>query len=145
MVGSRALSRLVLAAVLLVACFAAASDGDDYNQFTRHRVRANSVEIVYHDNEIKPENQQAVAEIRKSRVFEQVADWMNKSVALPHALVVNVTDKLPPGVEDPVTQPDGRTIYLPASFLTEIERASRDWEETTAILARFLTPSGGSA
>lgn len=137
MVGPRALSRLVLAAVLLVACFAAASDGDDYNQFTRHRVRANNVEIVYHDNEIKPENQQAVAVIRMSRVFEQVADWMNKSVALPHALVVNVTDKLPPGVEDPVTQPDGRTIYVPASFLTEIERTSGDVVNTVTRPAVF--------
>src|SRR5262249_61042866 len=118
MVGTRAISRIVLAAVLLVACFAAASDGDDYNHFTRHRIRANRVEIVYHDDEIKQENRQAVAVIRKSRVFEQVADWMNKSVALPHALVGNVTDKLPPGVEDPVTEPDGRTIYRPASFVT---------------------------
>jgi transcriptional regulator len=34
---------------------------------------------------------------------------------------------------------------LTRSGRREIEKASRDWEETTAILARFLTPSGGSA
>ena len=34
---------------------------------------------------------------------------------------------------------------LTRSGRREIQRAARDWEETTAILARFLTPSGGSA
>jgi hypothetical protein len=52
--------------------------------------------------------------IKKTRVFEQLADWVNQRVALPHDLTINVTDKPPPGVDDPVTSPDGRTITVPA-------------------------------
>jgi len=40
-------------------------------------------------------------------------------VALPYGIEVKVTDDVPEGVTDPSTQPDGRTIYLPASFFTE--------------------------
>jgi hypothetical protein len=137
MIRARALSKIALAVALLVACFAVAASGDEGNQVTRHRVPASRVTIVYRDNEIKPENQQAVAVIRTSRVIEQIADWMNRSVALPHDLVVNVTDALPPGVEDPVTQPDGRTIYVPASFLTQIERTAGDVVNTVTRPAVF--------
>lgn len=34
---------------------------------------------------------------------------------------MKVTGKVPPGVMDAVTQPDGRTIYVPPAFLTRIE------------------------
>ncbi|MFC9883951.1 DUF4344 domain-containing metallopeptidase [Streptomyces libani] len=82
------------------------------------------VTVVYQDKTIKPKDRQAVAVIRKSRVLEQVADWVNTSVALPHDLVVRVTAKVPPGVTDAVTQPDGRTVFVPPSFLTRIEEVN---------------------
>lgn len=115
--GYSAMSRTAFAGALLVAGFAVASCGGDGNKADA----AGKVTVVYQDNAIKPKDRQAVAVIRKSRVLEQVADWVNKSVALPHDMVVKVTDKVPPGVTDAVTQPDGRTIYVPPPFLTQIE------------------------
>jgi hypothetical protein len=109
--------RTAFAGALLVACFAVASCGGDGNKADAN----GKVTVVYQDNAIKPEDRQAVAVIRKSHVLEQVADWVNKSLALPHDLVVKVTDKVPPGVTDAVTQPDGRTIFVPPPFLTQIE------------------------
>ena len=88
--------------------------------------RNGKVTVVYHDDAIKPENQQAVAVIRKSGVFEQVSGWVSKSLALPHDLVIDVTDNVPPGVTDAVTQADGRTIFVPAAFLTELRGVSND-------------------
>ncbi|MFI1740222.1 DUF4344 domain-containing metallopeptidase [Streptomyces sioyaensis] len=109
--------RTAFAGALLLAGFAVAScDGDG------NKADANGkVTVVYQADTIKPEDRQAVAVIRKSRVLEQVADWVSTSVALPHDLVVKVTDKVPPGVTDAVTQPDGRTIFVPPPFLTRIE------------------------
>lgn len=115
--GYPAMLRTAFAGALLVAGFAVASCSGDGN-----KAEANGkVTVVYQDNAIKPEDRQAVAAIRKARVLEQVADWVNKSVALPHDLVVKVTGKVPPGVTDAVTQPDGRTIFVPPPFLTQIE------------------------
>src|SRR5262249_36497488 len=96
LVGTRALSRAALAATLLAADLLAAS-GD--------KGQPGKVRIVYRDSEIDPANRPAVAVLRKSRVFERFADWINGSVALPYDLNVNVTDRLPPGVDDPVTEP----------------------------------------
>ena len=115
--GYSAMSRTAFAGALLVAGFAVASCGGDGNKADAN----GKVTVVYQDNAIKPKDRQAVAVIRKSRVLEQVADWVNKSVALPHDLVVKVTGKVPPGVTDAVTQPDGRTIFVPPPFLTQIE------------------------
>ncbi|MFF3327307.1 DUF4344 domain-containing metallopeptidase [Streptomyces sp. NPDC002889] len=109
--------RTGFAGALLVAGFAVASCGGDADKADAN----GEVTVVYQDNATKPKDRQAVAVIRKSRVLEQVAEWVNKSVALPHDLVVKVTDKVPPGVTDAVTQPDGRTIYVPPAFLTQIE------------------------
>ncbi|MBT2392153.1 hypothetical protein J7E87_22660 [Streptomyces sp. ISL-1] len=109
--------RTAFAGALLVAGFAVASCGGDGNKDEAN----GKVTVVYQDNAIKPKDRQAAEVIRKSRVLEQVADWVNKSLALPHDLVVKVTDKVPPGVTDAVTQPDGRTIFVPPSFLTQIE------------------------
>ncbi|MGW0701224.1 DUF4344 domain-containing metallopeptidase [Streptomyces sp. NPDC002867] len=114
--GRSALLRTALAGALLVTGLAVASSGGD-----SAKADTNGKVTVVYDNAIKPKDRQAVEVIRKSRVFEQVADWVNKSVALPHDLVVKVTDKVPPGVTDAVTQPDGRTIFVPPSFLTRIE------------------------
>jgi hypothetical protein len=80
---------------------------------------AHQVKILYEDDAIKPENRDAVEFIRKSGMLERIAAWTNKVVALPYGIEVKVTDDVPEGVTDSTTQPDGRTIYLPASFLTE--------------------------
>ncbi|MFJ3201619.1 DUF4344 domain-containing metallopeptidase [Streptomyces sp. NPDC086989] len=95
------------------------------------------VTVVYEDDAIKAENRRAVEVIRKSRVLEQSADWVNKSLALPHDMVVKVTDKVPPGVEDAVTQPDGRTIYVPPAFLSQIQGTATDVAKTVARPAAF--------
>ncbi|HKC94658.1 MAG TPA: DUF4344 domain-containing metallopeptidase [Nitrospira sp.] len=130
-VGTQAIRRTALAGALLVASFSVPScGGGDNPAEANSKVRHGKVRVVYHDDEVKPENRQAVAVIRKSRVFEQLADWVNKSVALPQDLVVHVTDKVPPGVMDAVTQPDGRTIYMTASFLTQMEEVNRKVVET---------------
>ncbi|MFJ6632814.1 DUF4344 domain-containing metallopeptidase [Streptomyces sp. NPDC091376] len=115
--GSSARSRTAVAGALLVAAVAVAScDGAGSAADASGKVT-----VVYEDDTIKPKDRQAVAVIRKSRVLEQLADWVNASLALPHDLVVKVTDKVPPGVTDAVTQPDGRTIFVPPPFLTQIE------------------------
>lgn len=74
------------------------------------------VTIVYQDNSIRPENQDAIKKIRDSGVFERMADRLTKGVALPHDLQVVVTDDLPKGVDDPITELDGRRIFWPAAF-----------------------------
>jgi hypothetical protein len=76
------------------------------------------VKILYEDDAINPENRDAVEQIRKSGVLERLADWTNKVVAQPYGIEVRVTDELPKGVDDPTTQPDGRTIFVTASWLT---------------------------
>ncbi|MFD5121382.1 DUF4344 domain-containing metallopeptidase [Streptomyces sp. NPDC058385] len=114
--------RAAFAGALLVAGYAVVSC-DDAGGTTAAN---GQVTIVYEDDAIKPENRQAAAVIRKSRVLEQLADWVNETVALPHDMGVKVTDKVPPGVTDAVTQPDGRTIYVPPAFLTQVEGALKD-------------------
>jgi hypothetical protein len=82
---------------------------------------AGQVKILYEDDAIKPKNRDVVEQLRKSGVLERTADWTNEVVALPHDLEVRVTDDVPEGVTDQVTQPDGRTIFVPPPFLTQIE------------------------
>src|SRR5215212_3076834 len=77
------------------------------------------VKILYEDDAIKPENRDAVDQIRKSGVLERMADWTNKVVALPYGIEVRVTDELPKGVDDQSTEPDGRTIWVPEAWLTD--------------------------
>lgn len=112
-----AVSRTVVAGALLVAGFAVASCGGDGAKSDA----SGKVTIVYEDGAIKPKDRHAVTVVRESRVLEEVADWVNESLALPHDMVVKVTDRVPPGVTDAVTQPDGRTVYVPPAFLTRIE------------------------
>ncbi|MFF5448765.1 DUF4344 domain-containing metallopeptidase [Streptomyces sp. NPDC012888] len=88
------------------------------------------VSVVYEESTVKPGDRRVVALIRDSRVLERTADWVNRTVALPHDLVVKVTAAVPPGVTDAVAQPDGRTIYLPPSFLTEVQEALTDVVKT---------------
>ncbi|MEU0007974.1 DUF4344 domain-containing metallopeptidase [Streptomyces sp. NPDC006314] len=108
--------RSAFTGALLIAGCAVASCGGDGN-----RADVSGRVTVVYDSTIKPKDRPATAVIRKSRVLEQVAGWVNQSVALPHDLAVRVTDKVPPGVTDAVTQPDGRTIFVPPAFLTQIQ------------------------
>lgn len=114
--GHSALLRGGLAGVLLASGFAAVSCAGDSDKAASD----GKVTVVYQEDTIKPNDRPVVAVVRNSRVLEQVADWVSKSLALPHDLEVKVTGKVPPGVEDAVTQPDGRTIYVPPAFLTHI-------------------------
>ena len=82
-------------------------------------------QVLYEDDAIKPENRDVVEQIRKSGVLERPADWTNEAVALPHDMEVRVTDDVPEGVTDQVTQPDGRTIFIPASSLTDTHEIHR--------------------
>ena len=74
------------------------------------------VTIVYEDAAIDPQNREAIKAIKDAGMFERMAERLTGAVALPHDLQVIVTDKLPEGVDDPVTEPDGRRIYWPAAF-----------------------------
>ncbi|MEU0371303.1 DUF4344 domain-containing metallopeptidase [Streptomyces sp. NPDC006283] len=102
---------LLLAGLAVASCGGVGSEADANGKVT----------VVYEEDTVEPKDRQAVEVIRKSRVLEQLAGWVNESVALPNDLVVRVTDKVPPGVTDAVTQPDGRTIFVPPAFLTQIE------------------------
>ncbi|QES52055.1 hypothetical protein DEJ50_00770 [Streptomyces venezuelae] len=124
--GCSAVSRGAATGAALVAVLATAGCGGTGNAADPADDANGKVTVVYEDSTVKPEDRQAVDVIRKSRVLERTADWVNASVALPHDLVVKVTDKVPPGVTDAVTQPDGRTIYLPPAFLTELRGALAD-------------------
>ncbi|MET9959825.1 DUF4344 domain-containing metallopeptidase [Streptomyces sp. NPDC006326] len=130
-----ALVRTALAGAVLVACFAVTSCGGDAEADKADA--QGRVTVVYEDGAIPAKDRHAVAVVRESRVLEQSADWVNTSVALPHDLVVKVTEKVPPGVTDAVTQPDGRTIFVPPSFLTRIEGVLRDVVKTVKRPALF--------
>ncbi|MFF4443956.1 DUF4344 domain-containing metallopeptidase [Streptomyces sp. NPDC001502] len=116
---------LVLAGVVVTGCGGTARDaGQGPGAGPRPQaVRSGRVTVVYEDRRVAPADREAVALIRKSRVLERTADWVNRALTLPHDMVVKVTADVPPGVTDAVTQPDGRTIFIPPSFLTEIEKA----------------------
>ncbi|MFG3475814.1 DUF4344 domain-containing metallopeptidase [Streptomyces sp. NPDC047980] len=115
--GRPAVSRAALAGALLAVGLAVAACGGDGDTAGAN----GKVTVVYEDDTIKPEDRRTVAVIRKSGVLEQAAGWVGESIALPHDMVVKVTARVPPGVTDAVTQPDGRTIFVPPAFLTGIE------------------------
>ncbi|MET9601483.1 DUF4344 domain-containing metallopeptidase [Streptomyces sp. NPDC006459] len=123
---------LVLTGVVVTACGGEARDtGQGPGAGPRPQApRSGRVTVVYEAQTVKPEDRQAVALIRKSRVLERTADWVNRTLALPHDMVVKVTAAVPPGVTDAVTQPDGRTIFVPPSFLTAIEQSLADVVKT---------------
>ncbi|MGW6834520.1 DUF4344 domain-containing metallopeptidase [Streptomyces sp. NPDC054949] len=130
---------LVLAGVVVTGCGGEGRDaGQGPGGGPRPQVaRSGRVTVVYETKSVKPEDRQAVALIRKSRVLERSADWVNRALALPHDMVVKVTADVPPGVTDAVTQPDGRTIFVPPSFLTTIEKALADVVKTVERPALF--------
>jgi hypothetical protein len=74
------------------------------------------VTIVYQDDAIEPANRDVIKKIRDSGLFERMADRLTAAVALPHDLQVVVTDKVPKGVDDPITELDGHRIFWPAAF-----------------------------
>ncbi|MFD9012752.1 DUF4344 domain-containing metallopeptidase [Streptomyces sp. NPDC059552] len=123
---------LVLTGVVVTACGGEARDtGQGPGAGPRPQApRSGRVTVVYEAQTVEPEDRQAVALIRKSRVLERTADWVNRALALPHDMVVKVTAAVPPGVTDAVTQPDGRTIFVPPSFLTAIEQSLADVVKT---------------
>ncbi|WP_234344405.1 DUF4344 domain-containing metallopeptidase [Streptomyces sp. WM6372] len=124
---------LVLAGVVMTGCGAEARDPGQGPGAGPHpqAARSGRVTVVYEDRTVEPQDRQVVALIRNSRVLERVAGWVNGTLTLPHDLVVKVTAEVPPGVTDAVTQPDGRTIFVPPSFLAEIKEALTDVVKTT--------------
>jgi hypothetical protein len=110
-----AMRKHVLAIVLVASLLGlAACSGDEEASSTMARGHGR-VKIVYDDAGIKPENRDVVKQIRDSGVFERLADRTTKTVALPHDLVVKVSDDVP--FDDPSAEVDGRTIFWPAAFL----------------------------
>jgi hypothetical protein len=75
------------------------------------------VTIVYKEEEILPENREAMGKIMASGVFQRMAGRVTEAVALPHDIQILVSDKMPAGVDVPTD--DGRTIYWPAAFARE--------------------------
>ncbi|MFJ6486412.1 MULTISPECIES: DUF4344 domain-containing metallopeptidase [unclassified Streptomyces] len=130
---------LVLAGVVVSGCSDGARDaGQGPGAGPRPQAaRSGRVTVVYETRTVKPEDREAVALIRNSRVLERSADWVNRALTLPHDMVVKVTADVPPGVTDAVTQPDGRTIFIPPAFLTEIEKALADVVKTVERPAPF--------
>ncbi|MFG2975641.1 DUF4344 domain-containing metallopeptidase [Streptomyces sp. NPDC048331] len=143
--GSRKKARVVLSGMLILAgavmtgCGGEAHDTGPGPGSGPHpqAARSGRVTVVYETGTVGPADREAVALIRNSRVLERSADWVNRSLTLPHDMVVKVTTDVPPGVTDAVTQADGRTIYIPPSFLTEIEKALADVVKTVERPAPF--------
>ncbi|MFB6619580.1 DUF4344 domain-containing metallopeptidase [Streptomyces sp. NPDC056367] len=130
---------LVLAGIAVTGCSgedrdAARGPGAGPSPQATH---SGKVTVVYDDKSFTPQDRQVVAPVRDSRVLERAADWVNKSLTLPHDMVVKVTTAVPPGVTDAVTQPDGRTIYIPPAFLAQIEDAFDDVVKTVKRPAPF--------
>jgi Putative metallopeptidase len=107
---------LVIAFVASVVGLAACSGDEDASAAMARR--DGRVKIVYDDAGIKPENRDAVKFVRDSGAFERFADRTSRAVALPHDIEVRVSDNIPKGIDNPTTEPDGRTIYWPADFFT---------------------------
>ncbi|MGE7387769.1 DUF4344 domain-containing metallopeptidase [Streptomyces sp. NPDC004126] len=129
---NRARCGLVLAGVVaLVAVTGCGGEVREAGAGPRPQVSGGGrVTVVYEERTAGPEDRRVVTLIRKSRVLERAADWVNGALVLPHDLVVKVTAEVPPGVTDAVTQPDGRTIFIPPSFLAEVEAAFADIVKT---------------
>jgi hypothetical protein len=113
----RCLKELVMTA--LAALLVSGCGGDSQEQPGEGTAAGGQVTVLYEDDAIKPENQDAVDQLRKSGVLERLADWTNQRLALPYGIEVKVTDDVPEGVDDQSTQPDGRTIFVPGAWLTE--------------------------
>lgn len=130
---------LVLVGVVVTGCSGAARDaGQGPGAGPRPQAaRSGRVTVVYEARTVEPQDREVVALIRNSRVLERSADWVNRALTLPHDLVVKVTADVPPGVTDAVTQPDGRTIFIPPSFLSEVEKALADVVKTVERPAPF--------
>jgi hypothetical protein len=105
----------VVAVVLVASVLLLASCSDDHDPKPTVARGNGQVKIVYDDAGIKPENRDVVKQIRDSGVFDRLADRATKTLALPHDLVVKVSDDVP--FDDPTTEVDGKTIFWPAAWL----------------------------
>jgi len=92
----------VLAIILVASLLQLASYSRDENAKPTVARGNGHVKIVYDDAGIKPENRDVVKQIRDSGVFERLADRLTKMLALPHDLVVKVSDDVP--FDDPTTE-----------------------------------------
>jgi hypothetical protein len=108
---------LVVASGLLLVSGCGGGSGQE--EEGKETAQASQVKVIYEDDAIKPENRDAVDQFRKSGVLERLAEWTNERLALPYGIEVRVTDELPEGIDDQSTQPDGQTIFVPGSWLTE--------------------------
>jgi hypothetical protein len=107
---------ITIALAAIVVGFVTCSRGDATSEAGRN----GRVQIVYDHAGIKPENRDAVKLVKDSGAFERFADRTNKVVALPHDIVVRISDDMPQGFDDPTTDADGRTIFWPAEFFTMV-------------------------
>src|SRR5262245_55355002 len=114
-------------AILLIMPADASCFGDDDSTPALAKGKG-QVTIVYQDDGIRPENRDAMKKIMDSGVFERMADGLTKAGVLPHDLQVVITDNVPKGIDDPITELDGRRILWPAAF----SKATHD------VLTRFL-------
>jgi hypothetical protein len=109
---------LVAALVLLLVSGCSGGDGGQEEE-GKQTAASGQVEIIYEDDAIKPENRDVVEQLRKSGVLERSAEWSNERLALPYGIEVRVTDDVPEGVTDQSNEADGRTIWIPGSWLTD--------------------------
>ena len=126
----------MLSTAALVLLLMSGRGGGGQEQQGEGKAMARQVKVLYEDDAIKPENRDVVEQIRKSEGLERIADWTNEVVALPHDMEVRVTDDVPEGVTDQSTEPDGRTIWIPGSWLTDTH------ELNTKIVKDVNRPAG---
>jgi hypothetical protein len=81
--------------------------------------------IVYDEAGVRPENLNAFRIVKQSGGLDRVASWVNARIDLPADITVKVTDAVPAGVTDASCEPDGKTVWEPAFFLTEMLEASQ--------------------
>src|SRR5436309_7482019 len=77
---------LIVSALVLLLVSGCGGGGQE--EEGKDTAAAGQVKILYEDDAIKPENRDAVDQIRKSGVLERLADWINERVALPHDMEV---------------------------------------------------------
>jgi hypothetical protein len=110
---------LFVSALVLLLVGGGCGGGGQAEDGEQTTTEVGQVKVLYEDDAIEPENQDAVEQLRESGVLERIAGWTNERVALPYGIEVKVTDEVAEGVTDQSAEPDGRTIWIPGSFLTQ--------------------------
>jgi len=67
----------------------------------------------------EPENLTAFRIVKQSGGIDRVASWVNDRLDLPADITVRVTDAVPKSVTDASCEPDGKTVWEPAFFLSK--------------------------